>query len=213
MDFLLNPNIAYLFLLGAALLAMMSLAAPGTGLFEVGTFFCVVLAGYAIYNLSFNWWALAILALSVLPFIYALQKPKREVYLGLSILMLVLGSIFIFPRANGQSAVNPLVALSASGLVAGFMWIAVRKYIEAAHARPRHDLDGLVGQTGEARTRIHEDGSVQVAGELWSAQSNSPIPAGTTVRVVRREGFVLVVEKDKSTINPKQGENHGNTRK
>jgi membrane-bound serine protease (ClpP class) len=83
------------------------------------------------------------------------------------------------------------------------MWIAVRKYIEAAHARPRHDLDGLVGQIGEARTRIHEDGSVQIAGELWSAHSVLPIAAGTNVRVIRREGFVLVVEKDKSSINPK----------
>jgi len=203
MDFLLNPNVAYLLLLGAALLAMMSLATPGTGLLEVGTFFCVVLAGYAIYNLSFNWWALVILALSVFPFIYALQKPKREVYLGLSILMLILGSIFIFPGSEAQAVVNPLVAVVASGLVAGFMWIAVRKSIEAIHKRPSHDLDGLVGQIGEARTRIHEDGSVQVAGELWSAQSISPIPAGTTVRVVRREGFVLVVEKEKSSVNPK----------
>jgi membrane-bound ClpP family serine protease len=44
---------------------------------------------------------------------------------------------------------------------------------------------------------VHEDGSVQVAGELWSARSEDPIPAGAQVRVLRREGFVLVVEKDK----------------
>jgi membrane-bound serine protease (ClpP class) len=203
MEFLLNPNIAYLFLLGAALLAMMSLATPGTGLFEVGAFFCVVLAGYAIYHLSFNWWALVILALSVLPFVYALRKSKWEIYLGLSILMLVLGSIFMFPALNGQAAVDPLVAVTASGLVAGFMWIAARKYIEAAHKRPSHDLDALVGQIGEAKTRIHEAGSVQVAGELWSAQSESPIPAGSSIRVERREGFVLVVEKEKLAKNPK----------
>lgn len=203
MEFLLNPNIAYLFLLGAALLAMMSLAAPGTGLFEVGAFFCVVLAGYAIYNLSFNWWALAILTLSVLSFIYSLRKSKWEIYLGLSILMLVVGSIFIFPPSNDQGSVNPLVAATASILVAGFMWIAARKSIEAARIRPSHDPDGLVGQIGEARTRIHENGSIQIAGELWSAQSVSPIPAGTNVRVVRREGFVLLVEKERSTANPK----------
>ena len=44
MDFLLDPNVAYLILLGAVLLAMMSLAAPGTGLFEIGAFLCIVLA-------------------------------------------------------------------------------------------------------------------------------------------------------------------------
>ena len=125
MDFLLDPNIAYLFLLGGVLMAMLALATPGTGFFEIGAFFCIALAGYAIYNLSFNWWALVLLALSVVPFIYAIQQPKREPYLGLSILLLVIGSVFMFPQNEGL-AVNPLVAVMASGLVAGFLWIAVR---------------------------------------------------------------------------------------
>jgi len=196
MDFLLDPNIAYLILLGGVLLAMLALAAPGTGFLEIGAFFCIALAGYAIYNLSFNWWALILLALSVIPFIYAIQRPKRELYLGLSILLLVVGSVFMFPRTAGQAIVNPIVAIMASGLVAGFLWIAVRKSVEAASVRPSHDLEGLVGQIGEARTKVDEDGSVQVAGELWSARSDKPITAGSPIRVVRRDGFVLIVEKD-----------------
>jgi len=196
MDFLLDPNVAYLILLGGVLLAMLALAAPGTGLFEIGAFFCIALAGYAIYNLSFNWWALVLLALSIVPFVYALRKPKRELYLALSILLLVIGSVFMFPRTEGRAVVNPLVAIVASGLVAGFLWIAVRKSVEAASVRPSHDLEGLVGQIGEARTKVEEDGSVQVAGELWSARSEKPIEAGNSIRVVKREGFVLIVEKN-----------------
>jgi len=196
MDFLLDPNIAYLILLGGVLLAMLALAAPGTGFFEIGAFFCIALAGYAIYNLSFNWWALILLALSIVPFIYAIQKPKRELYLGLSILLLVIGSVFIFPRTEEGAIVNPIVAIVASGLVAGFLWIAVRKSVEAASVRPSHDLEGLVGQIGEARTKVDADGSVQVAGELWSARSEKPIAAGNSIRVVKREGFVLIVEKN-----------------
>ena len=196
MDFLLDPNIAYLILLGGVLLAMLALAAPGTGFFEIGAFFCIALAGYAVYNLSFNWWALILRALSIVPFIYAIQRPKRELYLGLSILLLVVGSVFMFPRTEGQATVNPIVAIVASGLVAGFLWIAVRKSVEAASVRPSHDLEGLVGQIGEARTKVDEDGSVQVAGELWSARSDKPIAAGSPIRVVRRDGFVLIVEKD-----------------
>ena len=91
MDFLLEPNIAYLILLGGILLSLMAIVTPGTGLFEVGAFFCLALAGYAVYNLSFNWWAIVLLVLSVVPFIYSIQKPKRELYLGLSIALLVLG--------------------------------------------------------------------------------------------------------------------------
>ena len=196
MEFLLNPNIAYLFLLGGVLLAMLSLASPGTGLFEIGAFFCLVLAGYAIYNLSFNGWALLLLGLSIVPFVYAIQRPKREPFLVASFLLLVIGSVFMFPRTENQAVVNPVIAIIASALVAGFSWIAVRKSLEASSARPTHDLSGLIGQIGEARTRINEEGSVFVAGELWSARSEEPIPAGSSIRVLRREGFILVVEKN-----------------
>ena len=195
MNFLLDPNIAYLFLLGGVFLAMLALATPGTGFFEMGALFCIALAGYAIYTLSINLWALILVILSVVPFIYSLQKPKREVYLGISILVLVVGSIFLFSTETGAPAVNLLVALSSSTLVAGFLWIAVGKAIQAAHTRPAHDLDSLVGQIGEAKTKILENGSVQVDGELWTAKSEKPIKAGSPVRVLRREGFVLIVEK------------------
>lgn len=193
MEFLLEPNVAYLILVAGVMLGFMAIVSPGTGLFEVGAFFCLVLAGYAVYNLSFNWWALVLLVLSLVPFVYAIRKPKRELFLGLSILLLVVGSVFLFPNGGG-TAVNPIVALTTSILMSVFLWIAVRKSIEAATIRPSHDLDALVGKIGEARTKVFDDGSVQVGGELWSARSETPIPAGSAIRVVRREGFVVVVE-------------------
>jgi len=195
MEFLLDPNVAYLILLAGVILGMMAIVTPGTGFFEAGAFVCLILAGYAVYNLSFSWWALALLGLSLFPFVYAIQQPKREAFLGLAIILLILGSVFLFAHQNGRPAVNPLIAIIASVLVAGFLWLAVQKSVQAAAMRPAHDLEGLVGQTGEARTKVYDDGSVQVAGELWSARSDEPISAGSTVRVLRREGFVLVVEK------------------
>lgn len=198
MDFLLDPNIAYLILLGGILFGLLAIVTPGTGLLEAGAFMCIVLAGYAVYNLSVNWWALLVLLASVAPFFYAVQKPKREVYLALSILLLVIGSVFLFAVDGWKPAVNPFVALLSSGLMTAFIWIVVRKTVQAASARPTHDLEALVGQVGEARTAIYDDGSVYVGGELWSARSGSEIPTGSHVRVVRREGFVLVVEKEQS---------------
>ncbi|MFN8433195.1 MAG: NfeD family protein [Anaerolineales bacterium] len=198
MDFLLDPNIAYLFLLGGVVLAFLAIVTPGTGMLEVGAIFCFLLAGYAVYNLPMNWWALLILFLSVAPFLYAVQKPRRELFLGVSILLLVIGSVFLFAVDGWKPAVNPLVALFSSGVVAAFLWIVVRKSIQAADARPTHDLGVLVGQMGEARTAVHQEGSVYINGELWSARSVSEISAGSHVRVVAREGFVLVVEPIKS---------------
>lgn len=195
MDFLLDPNVAYLFLLAGVLLGLLAIIAPGTGMLEVGAFFCLALAGYAVYNLSFNLWALIVLVLSVIPFIYAIQKPKREWFLALSILGLVVGSVFLFATDGWRPAVNPLLALVSSVLYAGFLWIVIRKTLQASYAHPTHDLAALVGQIGEAKTRIHAEGSVQVAGELWSARSEKRIPNGSPIKVIGREGFVLIVEK------------------
>ncbi len=195
MSFLLDPNIAYLILIGAVLLTMMALASPGTGLLEVAALFCIALAGYSIYHLSFNWWAMVLVVLGIVPFIYAMRKPKREVFLVIAILLFIVGSVFLFPRTDGQASVNPLVAVLGSGSEAVLLWFAARKSAEAMHMRPSHDLSSLVGKVGEARTSIAEEGSVQISGEMWSARSETPIPAGSSVRVLRREGFILVVEK------------------
>ncbi|HVN15555.1 MAG TPA: NfeD family protein [Anaerolineales bacterium] len=198
MDFLLDPNVAYLFLVGGVLLGLLAIVSPGTGMLEVGTFFCLAAAGYAVYNLNVNWWALVVLGLSLVPFILAIQAPKRELLLALSIIGFIVGSVFLFSAENGAPTVNPILASIASIVLAVFAWIAVRKSIQAYHLHPTHDLNVLVGQVGEARTEITDEGSVQIAGELWSARSANPIAAGTPIRVLQRDGFVLVVEKNLS---------------
>ena len=196
MEFLLNPNVAYVLLVVGFLLALLAIVTPGTGLLEVGALFLLALAGYGVYKLGLNFWALIILVLSVIPFVYAIRKPKREWFLALSILGIVVGSLYLFPSDNWLPVVNPIEAVIMSALVAGFIWFVARKMIQLQALRPKHDLGGLIGQTGEAKTEVHESGSVQVAGELWSARSEKPLPAGSFVRVVAREGFTLVVEQD-----------------
>ena len=196
MDFLLDPNVAYLIFLAGIVLVFMAVATPGTGVVEIGALFCFVLVGYALYNLSINWWALVILLLSIVPFVQAIRKPKSLFFLVFSILLVVIGSVFLFASEDGSLiSVNPIIALISSGLVSVFLWFVLRKAIEAISRRPTHDLEALVGQVGEAKSAIHSDGSVYIAGEMWSARSDSEIPAGSHVRVIRRDGFTLVVEK------------------
>lgn len=199
MDFLLNPNVAYVILLAGIILAFFSASSPGTGVGEVVALFCLVLAGYAAYNLSIHWWALVLLALSVPPFIFAVRNPSKWLlYLGLCILFLVAGSVFLFAPEDTLISVNPFLALFASVVVSVVMWYVLRKFIEIVTRRPEHDIDALVGETGTAASDVFKEGSVQVHGELWSARSNVDIPSGSAVRVIAREGFLLVVEKIQS---------------
>jgi membrane-bound serine protease (ClpP class) len=197
MDILLNPNIAYLLLVAGFVLAILSLFAPGTGLLEIGALFALLLAGWSVYNLPVNYWALGLLILGVFPFLLALRKSGQVVYLVVSILALVIGSSFLFQGEGWLPAVNPLLALFVSIVTAVSFWWIGRKAIEAELSTPSHNLHRLIGAIGEAKSEIRLEGSVQVAGELWSARSQTLIPEGSEVRVVGREGFILDVEPDK----------------
>jgi membrane-bound serine protease (ClpP class) len=195
LDILLDPNIAYLILVGAALLTMMAVLNPGTGVLEIFALFLWLISGYIIFNMSINFWALGLMLLGVVLFLLSLRKIKNMVYLGLSIAAVIVGSIFLFDQPGWQPAVNPVLAVIVSIFVAGFVWIVAQKALEADRMRPAHDLEALIGAMGEAETSIFDGGSVQVAGELWSARSEEAIPEGSQVRVVGREGFYLKVER------------------
>jgi membrane-bound serine protease (ClpP class) len=196
MNIFVNANIAYLLLMFGAIFVMMALVTPGTHLMEGGALLLLAAAGYEVLQLGFNTWALIVLALALVPFIYAIQKTRREWALALSILGLLVGSLYLFPGTGWLPAVNPVLALVISALSAGFLWMAVRKGMQAHHAHPLQDLKSLIGQVGQTKTEVFNAGSVQVASELWSARSGTPIPAGSRIRVVSREGFTLVVESD-----------------
>jgi membrane-bound serine protease (ClpP class) len=197
MENLLNPNVAYLALVIGSLLAILALFVPGTGLIEIVALFVLLFAGWEVYALAsqLNLIALAILVVGVVPFLLAVRKSGKMIYLLVSILALVLGSTFLFRGERWwQPAVDPILALVGSTLTAGFLWITARKSLEAAQAPPAH-LKTFIGALGEATSDIHEEGSVQLESELWSARSQEPIQAGSQVRVIGREGFTLLVER------------------
>jgi membrane-bound serine protease (ClpP class) len=198
-DILLNVNLVYLFIIGGFSLAFMAILAPGTGILEIAALFVLILAGWGIFNLPINYWALAVLIVGVFPPVIALRKTKRNLFLIISVASLVVGSAFLLKGDNWYSlAISPGLAIVVSIVIGGFFWIVTQKTLEANAAPPSHDLSTLIGSVGEAKSEIHQEGSVQVNKELWTARSNQPIEAGSQVRVVDREGFILVVEKVKS---------------
>lgn len=195
MDIIIDPNIAYLLLVVGIVLAIMALFSPGTGVLEIGALFLLFLAGWEISQLPINLWALGVLLLGVVPFIIAVRRSRNLIYLGIALVAFVLGSTYLFQGASWwQPGVNPFLAIIVSILASGYLWIATTKVLEAEKMRPQHDLTKLIGDFGEARTDIFNEGSVQLGSELWSARSEVPIRSGSKVRVVKREGFILDVE-------------------
>lgn len=195
MNLLLDPNVAYLILVVGFIFGVLALFTPGTGLLEVGALFAMVLAGYSIYNLPINAWALILLLVGVVPFLVAMRKFKHWVWLIPANISIIVGSIFLFRLESGSPAIHPVLATLVSIIATVFLWFIGRKSIEALRSRPSQDLTRLIGMIGEARTEIAMDGTVYINGEEWSARSDKKIKEGSKVKVIQREGLVLIVEQ------------------
>jgi membrane-bound serine protease (ClpP class) len=196
MDILLNPNIAYIICVLALLAILAAIVAPGTGLIEILALLLIGLSGYAVYTIGMNPWALIVLLLSVVPFVIALRSKNSLPYLIASIIMIIGGSLFLFTGTGLKPLVDPFLVIGVSALASTFVWFAAKKSIQAQRTKKYHDIEKLVGEIGEARTTIHQEGSVLIGSELWSARSQQPIPSGQRVRVTKRDGFILEVEPD-----------------
>jgi membrane-bound serine protease (ClpP class) len=201
MDILLNPNIAYIICVLALLAILAAIVAPGTGLIEILALLLIGLSGYAVYAIGMNSWALIVLLFSVVPFVIALRSKNSLPYLIASIIMIIGGSLFLFTGTGLKPLVNPLLVIGVSALASTFVWFAAKKSIQAQRAKKFHDIEKLVGEIGESRTTIHQEGSVLIGSELWSARSQQPIPSGQRVRVIKRDGFILEVEPDSNDIS------------
>ncbi|MBN1372998.1 MAG: hypothetical protein JW987_13760 [Anaerolineaceae bacterium] len=195
MSFFFDPNVAYVLLVGGAVMAILALFAPGTGILEVGAVLILALAGYSIANLPVNVWALVLLAVSLIPFFVAVRVRKNSwMYLLGALVAMTLGSVFAFRTTESGLRLNPILAIIVSGLSAGLLWLMARKSLAAFQMTPNHSLEGLIGQIGTAKTDLRPQGAIFVGGEQWTANSEEYIPAGSAVRVVRRSGLVLDVE-------------------
>jgi membrane-bound ClpP family serine protease len=58
-------------------------------------------------------------------------------------------------------------------------------------------IESVIGKQGEVKSEINPLGSVQVGGELWTAElqaGQKPIPAGSRVEISGRHGIRLHVK-------------------
>ncbi len=123
-----------------------------------------------------------------------MRRSRQLIFLVLALAALVVGSVFLFRTPEGAPAVNPFLAGVVSLVAVLFLWFAGRKGIEAIMRVPDHSLERLIGQIGIAQSDVFQEGSVHVAGEVWSARSDSFIAKGSQVRIVGREGLILIIE-------------------
>jgi len=190
----LFPNLLYLVLVAGIWIAALAIVSPGTGVLELLAFVTLGTAGLGTLVTPLNIWALFVLILGVIFFVLSLRVLRPEIGLVLSGVALSVGSIFLFQPPEGVAGVDPVLAVVVSGLTLGYFWLAVRKTLLSQLERPSLDISRIIGETAEVRTPLDPMGSVFALGEMWTARSENRLKPGAHVKVIGREGLVLIVE-------------------
>ncbi len=192
----MDPNVTYLLLLLGLWASVFGLYVPGTGVVEALAALAMIGALLALAaNPATNWLFVVLLGVGVLG--YMLLPLYRREWARWALLGLVLqavGGLFLFT----DMLVSPVLIALTAALSFGFYQLVLLPFHRKQLSQPTVGEDEtLEGSHGYVVKPLEPVGTVNVNSELWTAYSNEPLPSGTYVEVVSKEGLRLFVVRAK----------------
>lgn len=192
-----DPNLAYILLMIGLVGLYFEFSHPGAILPGVLGGISLLLAVFAFQILPINYVGLGLILLAVLLFVLEVKVQSFGMLAAGGIAAMIIGSLMLVrspvPELRPALGVVLAVVLGAAAVVLFLLTLVVR-----AHGRrPLTGREGLVGETGTARTDLSPAGTVFVHGELWRAETaGEPVRAGEKVRIAEvLDGLKLKVRK------------------
>lgn len=196
LDWLVNPNIALLFLVGGALLIYLEFNVPGTIVPGALGSVMVMVAIFALNLLPIRFTAVLLLIAAVALLLLEAKFGGHGILAAAGLLCLATGMLTLVAAPVPELGIHPWVALAASMAFGGITVFLVRIALRARRRKARLGADALVGQSAVAIETLAPCGHVQVEGEIWLAESSGTVPAGARLQVVGHDGLLLRVETD-----------------
>ncbi len=190
-----DPNIAYLLLLLGIFGIFFELQNPGAIFPGVVGGIAILLAFFALQLLPVNLTGLALIVLSIIMFLLEIKVPSGGLLTVGGIASMLIGSIMLVDSPLPFMRVSLSVIIPAVIFTALFFLFAVGMGIRAQKRKVTTGEKGIVGELGDARTEIGDNGSVFVHGEYWNARSDELIPADSRIQVIAVEGMTLKVKR------------------
>lgn len=193
-----NPTIAYVLLLAGLYGLILEAFHPGALFPGIAGAICLLIGMYALQMLPVNYAGLALMTLGVGLLIAELVSPTIGVIGVGGVIAFVLGSIMLMntnvPGYTVNLGVIAGIAFAGIGVLAMILWLVMRvRRAGATTSDP--EMLGAGGALLEP-TNARGEGWAQINGERWQVVAGTPLPAGTSVRVVRRDGLQLWVIPD-----------------
>lgn len=192
-----SPTVAFLLLTLGFWAIVFELAQPGVGIAGFGGAVALILAFYALAVLPVNIAGLLLVLLGLALFTIDVFTAGLGVFTVGGALAFGAGAFLLFAGVSPVIRISPwLIAgmVIASVLFFGFAMTAA---LRARRRRSVTGQEGMVGLVGEARADLAPEGQVWMKGALWKARAlNGPISKGSSVRVRRVDGLLLLVQKE-----------------
>lgn len=195
LSYVSDPNVAYLLMMAGIYGILLELYSPGAIFPGVVGSVSLILALYAFQTIPISFAGLALILLGIVFFILELKIVSHGLLGIAGIASIVVGSVMLIDVPSSILSISWKTILAvavASGL---FVFVILTYAVRAQLSKVTTGMEGLVGETGVAKTDILGKGKVSVHGELWNAKSNEPISVGEEVTVLSVEGLVVTVKK------------------
>ena len=202
LDWLVNPNIALLLLVGGALLIYLEFNTPGTIVPGALGTLMVLLGIFALDLLPIRFTAVLLLLAAFALMLLEAKFGGHGVLAVTGIVCLAFGTLTLVAAPIPQLRVNPWVAIGVSLGFGGITVFLVRLAMRARRLKARLGVDALVGSEASAMEALAPEGHVLVEGEIWRAVASEPVPAGAKLRVVGHEQYLLHVAPAESAATP-----------
>lgn len=211
LEFIANPNFAFLLLTIGGIGILIEFLSPGLmGPGAIGVI-ALAIAFLALGNLPVNWVGVGLIILAMALFYMEAQAPGIGVFGVGGVISFILGAFLLFGNLSFRPEVPSLpgapsvkVSLWLIGAVSVLMFAsllmtfrAMRQAKSIAYHPSATDPSNLVGEIGMTTSTLNPRGTVQVAGEMWSAESDSGqlIEDNEEIVVLEASGLILKVFK------------------
>jgi membrane-bound serine protease (ClpP class) len=189
-----DPNIAYILMLIGIYGLFFEFANPGFVLPGVAGAISLLLALYAFQVLPVNYAGLALLSLGIIFMLAEAFVPSFGALGFGGVIAFVIGSIILFDQQGTGYAVSLPLIFALSLITAGFFLFMIGAAIKA-RARPVvSGQEELLQASGEVLDDFEGKGRIRIHGEIWQAESATPLRRGDKVQVVAIDGLVLKVQ-------------------
>ncbi len=194
---LLNPEIAYLLLLGGVAGLFFELSHPGVIFPGVFGGICLLMALYALSILPTNVAGLLLILFGLVLFILELKIVSYGLLTVGGLICMFFGSIILFRFERGVEPI-PLSTILPSLIIIGLLVLMVMYLVTKVQLKPKTlGIEGMIGSLGEVIEWSENRGKVKIRGEIWNAETtrgNTNLEKGTKVKVVGNIGLTLIVE-------------------